>query len=464
MLDSLLKRNIIKDKLSILVEVSLLFFVLFLQTYDNIQSSYHLSIKLNSEGVFDVENEYNLFKVLKDKYGVSVVSIEDAEKLDSYKKISDDDFAKINACFQSIPLYLKSINDANYYSGTYKVIYDKGLGVLQTAAKDPNLFRGNVVTPGTNNNITGQALFQKVHPEVKTLSNIVTASFTVASIATSQYFLARIDNKLASVEKKVNEIKQLLENEKESQLWADGEFLKEVIDNVQYILDNEIYRQATLINVQSIRKTALANIKLFSKQLEILKPELELKPNDNVKVTKEKLNKYKEYLPKYWYSVYLYGFAYALEVLLSNITDSFFLNKVILEIEKMITMYKEGYDVISALINQYIDEVETLKANGRPAKYTKNIGEFFTSSINNPLYREVKDTLLDVGVKRLEEHEKNKKNAMKQEIIDDLKSVITPFSDLEPLKLQIKAINNIDTIYNNRVELIVTGNEAFIKM
>lgn len=411
-----------------------------------------------------MENEDNLFKVLNDKYGVSVVSIEDTGKMDSYKKINDDDFAKINAYFQSIPFYLKSINDAKYYSGTYKVMYDKGLGVLQTAAKDPSLFRGNVVAHGTNNEITGQALFQKVHPEVMTLSNIVTASFTVASIATSQYFLARIDNKLESVEKKVNEIKQSLKMEKESQLWADGEFLKEVSDNVQFILSNEVYRQATLINVQSIRKTALANIKLFSKQLEILKPELELKPNDNVKVTKEKLNKYKEYLPKYWYSVYLYGFAYSLEVLLSNITYSFFLKKVILEIEKMITMYKEGYDVISALINQYIDEVETLKANGRPAKYTKNIGEFFTSSINHPLYREVKDTLLDVGVKRLEEHEKNKKNAMKQEIVDDLESIIMPFSDLGPLKLQIEVINNIDTIYNNRVELIVTGNEAFIKI
>ena len=424
-------------------------------------------MKLNLEGVLDVENEDNLFKVLDDKYGVSVASIEESEKNDGYKKISDDNFAKINASFQNVPLFLKSINDGNYNSGIYKVVYDKGLGVLQRSAKDPSLFRANIVAPGTNNDITGQALLQELHPsEIMTLSNIVTASFTVASIATNQYFLARIDNKLESVEKKVNEIIQLLEIEKESQLWADGEFLKEVSDNVQYILNNEAYRQATLINVQSIRKTALANIKLFSKHLENLKYDLEPDNNfnDNFKVTEEKLNKYKGYLPKYWYSVYLYELAYSLEVYLSNITDSFFLKKAISKMENIITIYQEGYEVISNLVNQYTDEVKTLKANGRSAKYTKIVGEFFTSTISNPLSREVTDSLLDAGVDRLEKREKNKKNAMKHEIMDDLESVITPFSDLEPLKLQIEAINNIDTIYNNRIELIVTSNEAYINM
>lgn len=404
-----------------------------------------------------MDNKDNLLKELKDKYGVSVVPVEDSEKNDKYKKISDDDFAKLNAYFQNVPYYLKSINDANYYSGTYKAVYDKGLGVLQKSAKDPSFFRGNIVAPGTNNEITGQALFQEVHPEIRSLSNIMMSSFTVASIATNQYFLARIDNKLESIENKVNEIKQLLEIEKESQLWADGEFLKEVSNNVQYILNNEAYRQATLINVQSIRKTALANIKLFSKQLEKSKPKLD--PADYFEVAKEKLNKYKDYLPKYWYSVYLYELAYSLEVYLSNITDSFFLKKVISEMEKIITMYQEGYDVIRDLINQYIEEGKPFKANGKSGKVTKNIGEFFTGSISNPLLRETTDSLLDV----LNEREKNKKDAKKQVIIDELESEIKPFSDLEPLKLQIEAVNTIDAVYNKRLELIVTSTEAYIK-
>ncbi|MCD8508698.1 MAG: hypothetical protein LRY73_01535, partial [Bacillus sp. (in: Bacteria)] len=111
-------------------------------------------------------------------------------------------FQKINACFQNVPFVLKNINDANYYSGTYKVVYDKGLGVLQRSAKNPTLFRANVVTPGTNNDITGQALLEELNVSEIMTSNIAIASFTIASIATNQYFLARIDSKLESVEKK----------------------------------------------------------------------------------------------------------------------------------------------------------------------------------------------------------------------------------------------------------------------
>lgn len=408
-----------------------------------------------------MENTDNLWKKLNDKLGVSITPVEDNEKYDNYKKISNDDFAKINTYFQNIPFLLKSINDANYYSETYKVVYDKGLGVLQRSAKDPTLFRGNVVAPGTNNDITGQVLLQELNKfEFMTLSNIINASFTVASIATSQYFLARIDNKLESVEKKVNQVQRFLEIDKESQLWADGEFLKEVLDNAQYILNNETYSQATLINVQSIRRTALANIKLYNEQLQNLK--LTLDQKDNSKETAEKLNKYKDDLPKYWYAIYLYQTAYYLEVNLSSITDSSFLQKVISEMKKNVNMYQEAYDFISGLINKYINEVKSLKPNDLPAKVLKNIAEFLNSPLSSPISKGV-GFAVDIGADELEKHEKTKKNAKKQEIINELELVIKPFSDLDPLKFQIEAINNIDTAYNKRLELIVTSNEAYLK-
>jgi hypothetical protein len=409
-----------------------------------------------------VENKENLLKVLEDTYGVSITPVADTEKYDSYKKISKDDFAKVNACFHDVPFFIKSITDAIYYTGTYKVVYDKGLGVLQRSAKDPTLFRGNVVVPGTNNNIIGQALLQELKPsEFRTLSNIVTASFTVASIATNQYFLARIDNKLESVEEKVNEILNFLEIDKESQLWADGEFLKEVRDNAQYILDSETYCQATLINIQAIRRTALANIKLYYEQLQSIKPK-EKDQNNKIKEITEKLKKYKGYLPKFWYSVYLYQVAYYLEVYLSNITDSAFLLKVISEMKKIITMYQEGYNVISGLVNKYIAEVKALKVNDLPAKVIKDIGEIANSPMNSLISKGVV-FLLDKGADGLENHEKTKKSAMKQKINDELESVNKPYSDLEPFKFQIEAINNINSTYNKRLEIIVTSNEAYIK-
>jgi hypothetical protein len=399
-----------------------------------------------------MDNKDNLLKVLDDKYGISIAPVEDSEEYDSYKKISDDDFAKINACFQNVPL--KSINDGNYYSGTYKVVYDKGLGVLQRSAKDPTLFRANIVAPGTNNEITGQALLQELNP-----SEIISNIFNVTSIATNQYFLARIDNKLESVEKIANKIQSWLEIDKGSQLWADGEYLKEVLDT-QYISNNESLRQATLVNVQSRRIAALSNIKLYYEQLQ----NLNLKSTkDNFKELTVKLNEFVNYLSKFWYSVYLYELAYYLEVYLSNNTESSFLQKVISEMEKIVNMYQEEYDIFRGLIYKYIDEANALKVNERTKKYVKNTAGVIINSPESNLILKGIGFVGGMGAAVLINQIKTKKNAMKQEIIDKLESDIKPFSDLEPLKYQIEAINNIDTAYNKRLELIVTSNEAYIK-
>lgn len=408
-----------------------------------------------------MDNKDNFLTVLENKYGVSITPVEKSEKYDNYTKINDDDFVKINACLQNVPFLFKSIKDANYYSGTYKVVYDKGLGVLQRSAKNPNLFRANVVAPGTNNEITGQALLQELNPS--TLSNIAIASFTITSIATNQYFLARIDNKLESIEKKVNEIQRFLELDKESQLWADGEFLKEVQDKAQDIINSEAYSHATLTNVQIIRRKSLANFKLYYEQLKELTSLLNQK--DNSKEMKGNFNKYKGLLPKYWYSVYLYELAYYLEVYLSNITGSSFLQAKISEMEKVINMYQEGHGLFSGKFNTYFNEVKALKPIDVPLIDLNNVPKAFQNARSSSWKYGafVGAITLNFGAKNYEKYDKTKKEANAKEIMEQMEVLIKSCSDLEPFKLHTSAINNIDAVYNKRLELIVSNNEAFIK-
>lgn len=278
--------------------------------------------------------------LLNNQYGMTIDPVKDDEDLKGFKKVSDSDFARLNVCFRDVPQMLKAMNDSQYYSGSYKVIYDKGLGVLQKSTKDPNLFRANIVTLGTNNDITGQALLQEMKStELMKVSNLLMSAFSVAAVATNQYYLARIDSKLEAVEKKVDEIKRFLEIDKESQLWADGEFLNEIRNSIQFIVDDDLYRKATLTNIQSIRRTALSNIKLYYEQLFELKAYLDVKDND--KETRENLEKYKGYLPKFWYSVYLFEMSYYLEAYLSKITDEKFLDGIANEMSNIIRMFNE---------------------------------------------------------------------------------------------------------------------------
>lgn len=412
--------------------------------------------------------ENNGLILLNEQYGMTIDSIKDDEDLKGFKKVSDSDFARLNARFRDVPQMLKTMSDSQYYSGSYKVIYDKGLGVLQKSAKDPNLFRANIVTPGTNNDITGQALLQEMKPtELMRVSNLLMSAFSVAAVATNQYYLARIDSKLEAVEKKVDEIKRFLEIDKESQLWADGEFLKEIRNSIQFIVDDDLYRQATLTNIQSIRRTALSNIKLYYEQLFELKAYLDVKDND--KETRENLEKYKGYLPKFWYSVYLFEMAYYLEAYLSKITDEKFLDGIANEMSNIIRMFNEGYDLIDGEITKYIDEVKALKANEVPAKMMKGLGRVLEVThipTFNPLIAygaKGIGAVLDFGGDYLEKIEKSKKKAKKQDVIESLELVIKPYSDLEPLNFQIEAVNTMNSIYNKKVEVIVADNEAYIK-
>lgn len=409
----------------------------------------------------------NELVLLNKQYGMSILPIE-REEFKGYIKVNDFDFAKLNACFRDVPQMLKSMNDTRFYSGAYKVIYEKGVGVLQKSAKDPTLFRANIVSQGTNNDITGQALLQKLNPnELMKVSNLIMTAFSVAAVATNQYYLARIENKLEAIEKKIDEIKRFLEIDKQSQLWADGEFLNQTRNNIEFIMSDDTYRQATLTNIQSIRRTALSNIKLYYEQLFELKELLDIRDND--KETTINIDKYKGYLPKFWYSVYLYEMSYYLEAYLSKITDDMFLNQIVNEMEKIVEMFSEGYNVISNEIEQYINAVKGLKANEVPSKMMKSVGRVLeitrVPTINPLLSYGAKGlgVVLDLGGDYLEKYEKSKKKAKKQDVVEGLESVIKSYSDLKPLNFQIDAVKNMNSIYNRKLEVIVTAEAAYIK-
>ena len=78
------------------------------------------------------------------------------------------------------------------YEGTYRVIYDKGLGVLQEVKGKPNMHRGVVVKKGTNNSIVGGVELQKIGSAAQISANV----FEVASIIVGQYYMSQINDKL----------------------------------------------------------------------------------------------------------------------------------------------------------------------------------------------------------------------------------------------------------------------------
>ena len=412
----------------------------------------------------------NIAKIMEADFGVKVDRLDKEYTYRDYEKVSGSDFAKINACFRIIPDLVKNASVANMFDGTYRVMFDRGLGELQRAAVGSDLYRANVVAHGTNNNITGQALLQELDPqELMKVSNVISNTFTIASIVTSQYYLKDIDSKLEKIEKQIDAIKIFLEKDKESQLWANGEILKDIKEMLQYIMKDDVYRQSTIISVQAVKRDVLACAKLYFEQLKEIENNLNVK--DDEKEVAKSIIKCNEYLNKMWYATYLYEMAYTLEAYLSRNTDKRYLQHIINKENEVLDMYKEAYIIIRMALDEYINKLKCLKTNEIPAKLMKSTGKVLQALYLIPcnlgmLGAKSVGIVMDVGADHVAEHEKNKKEMKKQEVIDLLSNQIIPCADLKPLRLQIETINRISDIANKRFEVIIDkkAGEAYIKM
>ena len=173
-----------------------------------------------------------------------------------YKKIDDSLATRLNSLIQLFP---NLINLSNYSGDVYRVVFDKGLGVLQTSAKYPGYFTGNVVQAGTNNKIVSGAVFQQLSMAPQIISGV----FSVMSIVTGQYYMSQINNNLQKMEKEISDIKQYLKDDKKSRLLSREEFLRTTQDSLNYILENDMQKLSTITSIQKIKIDSLADINFY---------------------------------------------------------------------------------------------------------------------------------------------------------------------------------------------------------
>ena len=166
-------------------------------------------------------------------YGIHSLSEETAVTPESmagsgYKEVPYSHMGQIDMLLQLPGLAAHAIS----HHGTYRVYFDKSLGVLQQAKQGNGFLRANVVQPGTNNKIIEQALLKPASAG----SLAVDAFFSILSMVTGQYFLSEINDNLSHIEEKIDSIQQFLENEKNSELYANYSSLQKVIQTFEFIL------------------------------------------------------------------------------------------------------------------------------------------------------------------------------------------------------------------------------------
>lgn len=419
---------------------------------------YEQTFTSHSEGDMNEVSNYNslINKYVSNELGLTIQPEEnDSESLDNnYMKLDNNAFVKINALLYNVPHYTAEFRAKQLSEDTYKVIYDKGLGHLQQSAQNRERFRANVVAFGTNNDITGQAELEKFHLKISSLALV---TFDIATIVTNQYYLAKIDSKLSSLDDKLDHVQKFLEESKKSDLWANGQFLKDVSSKLYEITLDEQYRLTTLINVQSIRISTLSNVKFYHKMMqEYVKGKLD-KNLKKFSDTQDVLKQFYEHFDAYLYSIYVYGFAYIIEIVLAQISEKEFLNKVRDEIQSVINSFQNDY---TRELQQFIDGVKSLNPGSLTEAFSGCKPKFHN-------YGNSWGTLLLEAVTLMANlaatHDKEKKNSQKDEIERQFqflqKRTKICISDLE---FPIQAIEQLNKIYNEPLELLVTGDAAYL--
>lgn len=263
--------------------------------------------------------------------------------LKDYTKFSFSEFSALGVAFSSLTETFRTVTQTADADGLYRCVFPDGVTGKLAAFKDGS---GNLGTIMDGNNIVGQAHWIKADSQVMTTT--IPYNPTVLFMAMA---LMSIDKKLDKIQETQKEILRFLELDKESQIRGDLNTLTEILNNYKYNWDNELYKTSKLDLVQHIKRSASGNIDFYQNKISagsIKKKGIHINKNAESLLT-ELENLFKNYQ----LSLYIYAFAYFLEVMLIENFDEQYLDNVASEIEKLSIDYRTLYSNCYEHIDEY---------------------------------------------------------------------------------------------------------------
>lgn len=150
-------------------------------------------------------------------------------------------------------------------SNLYTVTFPEGIPHVLCQLKDGSGLFGMVRDPDSGQFIGAAAL----NP-VGAGYAIAAGAFTVMSVATSQYYLTEINNKLNKIQLGVDKILEFLYGEKRAELMSEVMFAKYAYENFASIMEHQDQRVATVSGLQDTKKIAMKDLEFYISDLDSL--------------------------------------------------------------------------------------------------------------------------------------------------------------------------------------------------
>ena len=174
-----------------------------------------------------------------------------------YKQLPVSDSSKylISALCEQLPTLasLEALSDNSYYI----VKWPDGLPHDLAAFANGDGFMGMSRNRGR---IDQYAHLYKAEPQV----NLAVAyGFTAMSVATSQYYLDEINEKMTMISRSIDKILEFLYGDKKAELLSEISFIKYAYQNFSSMMEYSEQRVATIQSLQEAKKTAIKDIEFY---------------------------------------------------------------------------------------------------------------------------------------------------------------------------------------------------------
>lgn len=150
---------------------------------------------------------------------------------------------------------IPNVMAAGTIAQAYYVSFPEGIPHTLTALRQGGY--GSMVR-GSEGKFVGSASFRSM-----TAQAVAMGAFTAMSIASSQYFLAQINNELSMMSLKIDKVLEFLYGDKKAELISELTFTKYAYENFNSIMTHKEQRIATMVSIQEAKKIAMKDVEFY---------------------------------------------------------------------------------------------------------------------------------------------------------------------------------------------------------
>ena len=388
-------------------------------------------------------------------------------KNETFTKLSDKAFEKLDMVLQSIPGQLanKIAENANakiveeVSKGAYKVILKDGMHLAKSKALK-GAYRGLVYD--SNNNLVTHADLIPVSLDgsvVAQAPQLALGVFNAMSIATGQYFLSQINSKIEELETGLSDIMDYLQAEKRSEIMANDITIMKLYNNLDYILNNDFERQTISANLKQIKRDSLSNMLLLKTRIEATKDKLNLTTKSKAEDLTEVFAELNRDIPQYWCAIRSYSNSAVLDTIIAEMDAAEYIDSIKNDLQEVAMQYQATLDGVDNKIQLFIEKAKDFNKTKKIPNVIKSVVDCVPAA--NLIGAGIK--VLAIGAIEIDEHIEKASKEKKKKAISEHEAFWEACKNLESFEECTKLLDEYKVNRNSQVELICTDDEAYIK-